>query len=1096
MKNLSVSLFMFITICSYLHAQPTCTEPQSESFTVLLPLVTIPPDEEGQGWDRPNIWGSHSVSASADEIEIPNGRPIYALIVSGYSSNAYLDELMLYNFARFLMDKGAYVHFSWWNNLLAPYMERPLHSSQSDPGGSKADLISFTTVASANNKAVPGEDYQFVSDAKRMLVAIRENNPNAIIIVAGHSMGGGAIIHLAQQTNVLIDILAPIDPVGNRNFPFAGTGRINQKDFNWTRWRVSRNNFLGYRDLAPSFSLDGCVPSGDWLPEPPSDLVTPLCPGFVVHNAPTLTFGKHIVNLHHRYQQEASFPFDYDEAYHFGHNAPPGGTTSHSGVATKKTGTFDPGGLPPGYLPGTCCPLGNGTGWDDDGHGEIIGRRGNAPVLVALGVKVGTSPECSFKCSPLIWPARSSSGLGQNISWNNGNGNARQEAMRALENLPLNQAWAHEPFNPDLCLVSAGLIGKFNSMNKPPVANAGGDRIVECMGSFGAMVTLDGSGSNDSDNDDLTYIWTGDIPTQTGVSPTLELEMGSYCIKLTVTDPTGHQDTDHIFIEVADSPPDIVANPIEVYLDADGRYVLDQADLEKMAEGTTDCLTPFEELKLLAYPRIFKCDNIGETIHTRLTVEDTDGKIARAWTTVTVMDTLPPTAVCQDLVVYLSENGDVVITPEEVNNESFDNCGIESLELNTILFDCADVGENTVTLTVTDSSGNSAVCTGVISVHDTLAPIFETLVDLEVDVENGVTETAVEYPEIIVLDNCPVEPELIGGLGPDGVFPVGSTTEVWAVIDGELNADTLTFVVKVSVMNARPTIDAIADVTADEDDSPVIVSLTGISDGDESVEQVVTVTAVSNNPDLVETIVAEYAGGGTGSLEIHLFPDMNGVAEITITVEDSEGVSVTEIFTITVNPVNDPPFVVNPIADQVVNASYVLKVPVSPELGELFDDPEGDELTISAMPESGEPLPDWVSMVNDSLVFSPMIADTGCVNIVVMATDQAGAIATDTFQLCVDGYPVSTPTVDAQILEVTLYPNPARDWVNLEINKAVSSTSEVTVYNITGQQIIRRNFTDNQNISFNMENRVSGMYFVKLNLEGKEIVKKLVLNRK
>lgn len=105
MKGLNLTFFIVLTLSLNIHAQPLCTEQKPETFTVHLPLVTIPPDEEGHGWDRPNIWGDHA--ASADEIEIPNGRPIYALIVSGYSSNAYLDELMLYNFARFLMDKGA-----------------------------------------------------------------------------------------------------------------------------------------------------------------------------------------------------------------------------------------------------------------------------------------------------------------------------------------------------------------------------------------------------------------------------------------------------------------------------------------------------------------------------------------------------------------------------------------------------------------------------------------------------------------------------------------------------------------------------------------------------------------------------------------------------------------------------------------------------------------------------------------------------------------------------------------------------------------------------------------------------------------------------
>jgi len=424
-------------------------------------------------------------------------------------------------------------------------------------------------------------------------------------------------------------------------------------------------------------------------------------------------------------------------------------------------------------------------------------------------------------------------------------------------------------------------------------------------------------------------------------------DVGEKVVTLTVTDYAGNTSTctttilingDHLM------SPDVVANPLEVYLDTNGRYVLKQADLEEMAEGTTDNLTPFEELELSAYPRIFVCDNLGEIIHTRLTVEDADGNIARAWTTVTV--------------------------------------------------------------------------------HDTLPPAFVPVNDIEIVLEPGLAESSIDYPVLEVLDNCTLMPELIEGLGPDGIFPAGITTETWVVEDGGGNTDTLSFTVTIITTNDLPTIDPIEDITANEDDPPVMVELSGISYGNDIDEQTITVSAESDNTELVSAISVNYASGSTGSLEIELAPDLYGNALITITVEDSEGGIVTESFTLTVNSVNDTPFVVNPIADQVVNASYVLKVPVSSELGELFDDPDGDELTISAMLENGDPLPAWTEMMNDSLVFSPMIEDTGCVHIVVMATDPDGAAATDTFQLCVEGYPVNAGQITFTDFNVNMYPNP------------------------------------------------------------------------
>ena len=86
------------------------------------------------------------VDGSTDSIEIPNGRPVYALLVSGFHQNRNLDMFHYYNFAKCLFEADAYVHYAWWNNLLAPYMERPLHDENSVPstdGFPEHDIVGF-----------------------------------------------------------------------------------------------------------------------------------------------------------------------------------------------------------------------------------------------------------------------------------------------------------------------------------------------------------------------------------------------------------------------------------------------------------------------------------------------------------------------------------------------------------------------------------------------------------------------------------------------------------------------------------------------------------------------------------------------------------------------------------------------------------------------------------------------------------------------------------------------------------------------------------------------------------------------------------------
>jgi hypothetical protein len=92
-------------------------------------------------------------------------------------------------------------------------------------------------------------------------------------------------------------------------------------------------------------------------------------------------------------------------------------------------------------------------------------------------------------------------------------------------------------------------------------------------------------------------------------------------------------------------------------------------------------------------------------------------------------------------------------------------------------------------------------------------------------------------------------------------------------------------------------------------------------------------------------------------------------------------------------------------------------------------------------------------------------------------------------------YPVSSPLLNSPALKVTMYPNPTRDRVNIEIKNSIVNQVEVLVYTITGKLVLRKNFNNTKPTSFSMKDYVSGMYFLKLNWEGKEIVKKLVLNK-
>jgi microcystin-dependent protein len=109
-----------------------------------------------------------------------------------------------------------------------------------------------------------------------------------------------------------------------------------------------------------------------------------------------------------------------------------------------------------------------------------------------------------------------------------------------------------------------------NTQNQPPIANAGVDETV----TEGSTVTLDGSGSSDSDISTLSYQWT----QINGISVTLNNSNTSVAsftapqvtqnetltFRLTVTDSGGLSSTDDVVITVQEQAEVLVTNQIEL----------------------------------------------------------------------------------------------------------------------------------------------------------------------------------------------------------------------------------------------------------------------------------------------------------------------------------------------------------------------------------------------------------------------------------------------------------------------------------------------------------------------------------------------------
>ncbi len=94
--------------------------------------------------------------------------------------------------------------------------------------------------------------------------------------------------------------------------------------------------------------------------------------------------------------------------------------------------------------------------------------------------------------------------------------------------------------------------------------------------------------------------------------------------------------------------------------------------------------------------------------------------------TTPVTENILPVASCKNATLTLDATGNATLPPSLVDNGSSDNCGTITLSVSPNTFNCNNIGNNTVILTVTDGSGNSASCTAIVNVISTTSPVITT----------------------------------------------------------------------------------------------------------------------------------------------------------------------------------------------------------------------------------------------------------------------------------------------------------------------------------------------------------------------------------
>jgi len=194
--------------------------------------------------------------------------------------------------------------------------------------------------------------------------------------------------------------------------------------------------------------------------------------------------------------------------------------------------------------------------------------------------------------------------------------------------------------------------------------------------------------------------------------------VGNNTVTLTVVDVNGNTSTNTATVTVQDKvAPVVITKNITVQLNAAGTVSIVASDVNNGSSDACGIAT------MSVSPNSFTCSNVGNNTVT-LTVVDVNGNTSTNTATVTVQDKVAPVVITKNITVQLNAAGTVSIAASDVNNGSNDACGIATMSVSPNSFTCANVGNNTVTLTVVDVNGNTATNTAIVTVQDKVAPVI------------------------------------------------------------------------------------------------------------------------------------------------------------------------------------------------------------------------------------------------------------------------------------------------------------------------------------------------------------------------------------
>lgn len=506
--------------------------------------------------------------------------------------------------------------------------------------------------------------------------------------------------------------------------------------------------------------------------------------------------------------------------------------------------------------------------------------------------------------------------------------------------------------------------------------------------------------------------------------------LGLNNVVLTATDPSGNSASANAVVAVLDAiAPTVVTQNINVTLDASSQATIVASDIDN---GSTDnCGIVLFSLDVTS----FDCSNLGQNTVT-LSAFDASDNVGSATAVVVVIDAEAPVVAVQDVTLQLDGNGEAFLGTGDVNNGTTENCGFFTESISQDFFTCNDIGQNTITYTATDGSGNNASATAVITIEDVTAPIVAVQdITVFLDANGEVTVTPADVDNGTA-DNCISFTESISQTTFD-CNDIGQNTITYTATDGSGNSSSATAVITIED-NTAPTL-IVQDVTITLD-----------ANGDAST----TSGDVDNG-------TADNCGSFTAVLDQEDFTcDDIGQNTVTFTATDTNGNSASATAVITVEDTETPIAIGQDITIDLMGNPSISIVPSDVDNGSS----DNCDITLSIDVDT--------------------FTSAGTFPVLLTATDTSGNANTVTVSVTVLNT-LSIPDFDSA-LDLKLYPIPTKDIVFVEGNIEVYN---MILFDLSGRRVLESEMKDSY---FSMRDLPVGIYFVRFNTELGSVTKRII----